>query len=98
MDATMIMKTIQTIVSRPADFCPMKSRISNLNDVQLAPKHTEIIFVRTNDGQELRLEGEIDSAFDGGPGKHQFGSTRLFRDDQRNKRVEVTTIDIGRYR
>jgi hypothetical protein len=56
----------------------------------------EIIFVNIPDGENLRIEAEVDQATENGLGQYQIGTTRLFRDSRRNKRVEVTTIDIER--
>jgi hypothetical protein len=56
-----------------------------------------IIFVNIPDGENLRIEAEVDSTRQDGLGQYQIGSTRLFRDNNRNKRVEVTTLDIERY-
>jgi hypothetical protein len=55
-----------------------------------------IIFVNIPDGENLRIEAEVDYTLEHGLGQYQIGSTRLFRDDRRNKRVEVTTLDMER--
>jgi hypothetical protein len=93
-DATLAPKMIQKIVGSPHCFCPAQARIINLEDVQ--PKHTGIIFVNVPDGENLRIEAEVDYTSEDGLGQYQIGTTRLFRDDRRNKRVEVTTLDIER--
>ena len=93
----MAMNIIQRIVGRGQDFCPRKSKTPTLNDVLDDPRHTEIIFLTTPDGQARRLEAEIESVQCGVMGKYQIGHTRLFEDDGRNKRAEITTVDIERY-
>lgn len=99
MDGAIAMNLIQRIVDRGQDFCPRKSKTPTLGDVLTDPKHTEIIFVTTSGsaGQTLRLEADIESVHSGAVGKYQIGHTRLFENDRRNKRVEITTVDIERY-
>jgi hypothetical protein len=105
MDAAIAMNLIQKITSRDQDFCPRKSKTNSLSDVTLDPKHTEIIFITLPKGQTLRLEADIENVFmekvEEGVHKvyrkYQLGTIRLFQNDQRNKRVEVTTVDIERY-
>jgi hypothetical protein len=95
MDVASAVKAIQTIVGRPQDFCPKKSVTSTLSDVQLNPRHTEIVFITTSrsGGQDLRLEAEIDwtqtTQYAQGPYQthYQIGTTSLFHDDRRNKHV-----------
>ena len=100
MDAAIAMNLIQRIVGRGQDFCPRKSTTPTLNGVLADPKHTEIIFVTPpgSAGQNLRLEAEIESVHSVAAGKYQVGHTRLFQNDRRNKRVEITTVDIERYK
>lgn len=104
MDASIAMNLLQKIVSRDQDFCPKSSNLMSLYEVQLYPKYTEIIFVISPSGQSLRVETDIEVVY-----KHeadgitvirtcQLGTTRMFEDNHRNKRVEVTTVDIERYR
>ena len=98
MDASIAMNFIQRIVDRPADFCPKNPKTGTLSEVLLDPKYTEIIFVTPRAGREtLRLEAEIESVKSGPIGKYQIGHTRLFQNDWRNKRVEITTVDIEKY-
>ena len=96
MDASIAKDVVQRIVDRHQDFSPRNSKIPFLKDVIHSPTHTEVIFLRTPDNQNLRLEAEIESVQYGALGKYQIGHTRLFMDDGRNKRAEVTTIDIER--
>jgi hypothetical protein len=94
------MDLINKIVCRESDFYPRKSTTPTLGDVLALPKHTEIIFVTTPDGRKYRLEAEIESAYmaeKGARGKYQIGHTRLFANDGRNKRMEITTVDMERY-
>lgn len=85
---------LRKIVESPHRFCPVQARIAGLEDVQ--PKHTGILFVKIPDGENLRIEAEVDNTLQNGLGQYQIGSTRVFRDNRRNKRVEVTTLDIER--
>jgi hypothetical protein len=96
MDATIAMNVIRRIIDRESDFCPRKSTTATLSDVLADPKHTEIILLTTPDGLNRRLEAEIESVQWATMGKYQIGQTRLFENDRRNKRIEVTTIDIER--
>ena len=82
------------IVNSPHQFCPVESRTPSLQDIQ--PKHTEVIFV-TIGGQKLRIEADLDLVFESKRGQYQIGTTRAFYDNQRNRRLEVTTIDIEWY-
>lgn len=98
MDAALTMNLIQKIVSREEDFSPRRSNTLSLGDVLANPRHTEIIFITLPNGPH-RLEAEIESVqFGGGAaGKYQIGHTRLFENNGRNKRVEMTIVDIERY-
>jgi hypothetical protein len=87
-------KMRQKIVESPQYFCPVQARIPSLEDIK--PKHMGIIFVNIPDGENLRIEADVDYTLDSGLGQYQIGTTQLFRDDRRNKRVEVTTLDIER--
>jgi hypothetical protein len=87
-------KMRQRIVESPHYFCPVQARIPSLEDIK--PKHMGIIFVNIPDGENLRIEADVDYTLEGGLGQYQIGTTQLFRDDRRNKRVEVTTLDIER--
>ena len=102
MDASIAMTLLQRIVSRGQDFCPKSSHLESLSHVQLRPKHTEIIIIVSPDGQSLRVETEIELVYkheaNGNTNNtYQLGTTRLFRNSDRDKRVEVTTVDIERY-
>jgi hypothetical protein len=59
-------------------------------------KDTEVVFITTSTGQKLRIEAEIDRIFDSTTDEYQIGAINLFHDNQRNKRVEITTIDVER--
>lgn len=93
MDAAIAMNLIKKIIGRVKEFCPRSGKISSLDDVLADPKHTEIIFVTTPDGLNYRLEAEIESVESEAAGNFQIGQTRLFANDRRNKRMEITTID-----
>ena len=98
MNAALTMNLIEKIVHRVTEFSPRRSRTSNLSDVISEPKNTEIMFITTPEGP-FRLEAEIESVQfgGGGVGKYQIGHTRLFENNGRNKRVEMTVVDIERY-
>ncbi|KAL3420754.1 hypothetical protein PVAG01_07199 [Phlyctema vagabunda] len=70
-------------------------------------KHTEVIFIKTPDGQRRRVEAEVDIVDDwtGINARHtphgketmagyQIGGVKLFHDSNRNKLVEVTCLDF----
>ena len=94
-NATIAMKTREKIVDWPERFCPLESRIVGLKDVEF--KHAEIIFVRMPDGANLRIEAEVDKVLESVKGQFQIGTIRLFKDDRRNKRVDITMVDVERY-
>jgi hypothetical protein len=104
MDGFFATKIIQQILESPELFNPVQSQVYHLQDV--VPQHTEIIFIQPKNGRKLRLEAEIDCALGGeqksfesgnGTGQFQIGTTKLFYADTRNKRVDITTVDITRY-
>jgi hypothetical protein len=104
MNGSFATKIIQQIVESPELFNPVQSRVYHLRDV--VPQHTEIIFIQPENGRKLRLEADIDCALEGeqnlfesgtGTGQFQIGTTKLFYADTRNKRADITTVDITRY-
>ena len=96
MDPLIAKNVVQRIVGRSKDFTPRNSKTPSLGDVVHNPRHTEIIFIVAPGDRHIRLEAEIESVQYGALGKYQIGHTRLFTDDGRNKRVEITTSDIER--
>jgi len=40
------------------------------------------------------LEAEIDVVDGVTKGKYQLGTTHLYRDNQRNQRIQITSIDV----
>ena len=98
MNAVIAMNLIKMIVRREQDFCPRKSTTFTLSAVLAAPNHSAIILVTTPDGPK-RLEAEIETAYVSNPGakgKYQIGHTRLFASDHRNRRMDITIVDIER--
>lgn len=107
MDGTLATKLMEEIVGDPDMFCPKESRVGSLKDVP--GKHTMVMFLSRQDVQ-LRVESAIDlapgfeesSGWDKGkhkvtqfkPGSYQLGTTYPYYNNSRNKRAEVTTIDI----
>lgn len=97
-------RILQQVLQLPEIFSPVKSRVSKLEEVE--PQHTIIFFIQPQNGAKLRLEGEIDCAHEGeeelfeagtGSGQYQAGTTNLFFANTRNRRAQITTIDIERY-
>jgi hypothetical protein len=85
------------IVGLPDRFRPASGRVLSLREVPA--KHTEVLFVTTRRGDEFRIEAEIDARYDEGTDwseEFQVGSYNVFRDDRRDKRVELSTIDPER--
>jgi len=98
---------MRDIVSDPEMFCPKDARIFKLQDV--APKHTMVMFLRKED-VAIRVESAIDhapgfeesSGWEKGkhavtyfnPGSYQMGTTHPYYNNRRNKRAEITTVDI----
>jgi len=107
MDGNLATILMKDIVSDPETFCPKDARVFNLRDV--VPKHTMVMFLRNRDVQ-MRVESAIDhtpgfeesSGWEKGkhavthfkPGSYQMGTTYPYYDNKRNKRAEVTTVDI----
>ncbi|KUJ20585.1 uncharacterized protein LY89DRAFT_771518 [Mollisia scopiformis] len=88
-DAIIVQLLCQKILSWPEKFVPADGRYKLMQDVPF--KDTEVIFFRTTDGP-FRLEVEIDTLAE--TGEYQVGSIRLFRDNNRNKRIRVTNVDV----
>jgi hypothetical protein len=84
----------QSILDSPLTFRPLEGQIQGLEDV--AFKDTEIVFVIMPDGQNLRIEGDVDKIQEGTTAEYQIGSVKPFYDNQRNKRVEIMALDIER--
>jgi hypothetical protein len=84
------------IVDWPERFLPVSSRARSLEEVTF--KATVIILVSLRNGEPLRIEAEVDRRFEEGKeeGEYQVGTTRLFKDNQRNSLAKVTTVDIER--
>ena len=85
------------IVGLPDRFRPASGRVLSL--LEVPAKHTEILFVTTRRGDEFRVEAEIDARYDEDTNwseEFQVGSYNVFRDDRRDKRVELSTIDPER--
>lgn len=53
--------------------------------------HTAVIFVTTGGENAFRLEAGFDKL---GEREYQLGDSKLFHDNQRNKRMEVAMIDV----
>ena len=79
----------------PDRFRPASGRILSLKAVIF--KHTEVFFVTTRRGDDFRVEADIDERYDeeNSP-EFQVGSYQVFRDDRRNKRIELSTVDPER--
>jgi hypothetical protein len=87
----------EKIVDWPERFLPVSSRARSLQEMNF--KDTVIIFVIPRNGEHLRIEADVDRRFEQGKeegGEYQIGTTRLFKDSQRNSRAKVTTLDIER--
>ncbi|KAH8775846.1 hypothetical protein BGZ57DRAFT_365462 [Hyaloscypha finlandica] len=90
-------KMAHKIVGLPDRFRPASGRVLSL--LEVPAKHTEILFVTTRRGDEFRVEAEIDARYDEDTNwseEFQVGSYNVFRDDRRDKRVELSTIDPER--
>lgn len=76
------------------NFTPAQSQMTRTQDIEA--KHTGVIFVTSPSGQDFRIEADLDLVSTCETGEYQIGTTKLFYDNQRNKRVEVTIVDIER--
>lgn len=72
-------------------FFPFDYKTFKLKDVK--PKHAIVFFIDSTH-LKFRLEAEIDVVDGVTKGKYQFGTTHLFRNDQRNQRIQITSIDV----
>jgi len=85
------------IVNMPDRFRPASGRILSL--IAVPAKHSEIFFVKTRRGDDFRVEADIDARYDEEvPGLEEFqvGSYNVFRNDRRDKRIELSTVDPER--
>ncbi|KAH7323734.1 hypothetical protein BKA65DRAFT_481536 [Rhexocercosporidium sp. MPI-PUGE-AT-0058] len=87
-------KLCDKIVGWPAKFVPANGRTKSLSDVKF--KDTAILFIKTNTGQELRLEAEIDRLYEQEQSEFQAGSVRLFIKEKTHRSLNITVIDVER--
>lgn len=80
------------ILDMAEKFGPADGKYKLIEDVPY--KDTEIIFFHTTSDGPFRMEAEIDRIAETCNGEYQIGSTRMFRDHKRNKRLRVTNIDV----
>jgi len=92
MEPVIATAMIEKILNMPEHFCPTQSSIPDLKAIR--PSHSQVIFITPNDAEDLRLESMIDYA---DAGEYQMGTTKLFYNNRRNKRAEVTMLDVERY-
>ncbi|PBP20676.1 hypothetical protein BUE80_DR008580 [Diplocarpon rosae] len=96
-DALTAMRLRDKILRSSNIFAPVHGRTKSLHEVEF--KNTEIIFVETSGGEQLRLEAEIDKSWEDDVSSYQTGAIRLFRFKDKkgkSKLIEMTTIDIER--
>ncbi|KAH8808406.1 hypothetical protein F5884DRAFT_857939 [Xylogone sp. PMI_703] len=94
-DASIATYVMQKFEKLPGLFSPAESRMQELKDMK--PVHSEVIFVTTRGGQNLRVEADLDTRLDESGNEtveYQTGTIRLYHNNQRNKRFETTTVDI----
>ncbi|KAE9377173.1 hypothetical protein N431DRAFT_555423 [Stipitochalara longipes BDJ] len=85
------------IVNMPDRFRPASGRVLSL--LAVPAKHTEIFFVKTRRGDDFRVEAEIDARYDeeiSSLEEFQVGSYNVFRNDRRDKRIDLSTVDPER--
>ncbi|KAG4433903.1 hypothetical protein IFR05_010600 [Cadophora sp. M221] len=87
-------KLSEKIVGWPTKFVPANGRTKSLSDVKF--KDTAILFIKTNTGQELRLEAEIDRLYEQEQSEFQAGSVRLFIKEKTHKSLNITVVDVER--
>lgn len=64
---------------------------------EVIEKHTEIFYVETRRGEHLRVEADIDICYDDDyTPEFQLGSYNVFREDHKNKRVDLSAVDPER--
>lgn len=73
---------------------PVEGRNQDLADARF--KHTGVMFVSLPTGEAVRVEVDIDTIYvdTSGTREYQYGGYRVFKDDDRNKRLDITTIDV----
>jgi hypothetical protein len=76
----------------PEHFRPARGADRGLLLAEIPFKFTEVIFLDTS-AQKLRVEAEIDVLSES-QGEYQVGATRYFNDGERNKRLQMTVVDV----
>ncbi|RDL42028.1 uncharacterized protein BP5553_02007 [Venustampulla echinocandica] len=79
------------ILSMPSQFCPTEGPTFLLEGVGF--QDIVCLFFNTSQGIPIRVEADIDRNMDG---DYQIGATKAFRNNRRNKHIEIITIDIER--
>jgi hypothetical protein len=80
------------LADTPELFSSVYGRKFSLEDVEFS--HMLCIFFKSSQNIRIRLEADIDR---NGFNEYQLGSLRYFRDNNQNKHVEISNIDIERY-
>lgn len=85
------------ILAWSSRYKPVEGSVRSIEEVQF--KDTEVIFVTVggvgSNGQALRIEADIERIHTARKqDEYQMGTRRLFKDNETNKRLEITTIDI----
>lgn len=95
MPAHVVLRMGKRITSDPDllnTFRPAEGRSVSLKEVDF--KHTEIFHVTTRRGDNFRIEANIDTRYDDDwAPEYQLGTYNVYREDYRNKRIELSTID-----
>jgi len=82
---------VAKFADHPDKFFPFDYKTFHFKDVK--PKHVVVFFIDSTH-LKLRLEAEIDVVDGVTKGKYQLGTTHLYRDNQRNQRIQITSIDV----
>lgn len=93
-DATIALRMLDKIMSLPDYFRPAQSSLLYLQDVEF--NYTAVLFVRTAEGQQYRIEADVDRTLEPLVGccPYQLGSNRLFYDNKTNRRIQVEILDV----
>ena len=64
---------------------------------EVPAKHTMVMFARKDSGPEYRIEADIDLVSNSNAGQYQFGTTKYYLNNQRNKHLEIVSVDVDKY-
>jgi hypothetical protein len=95
MPAMVVLRMGMKITDLLDVFRPAEGRSLSLKHVDF--KHTEIFYVSTRRGDNFRVEANIDTRYDDDYSpEYQLGTYNVYREDYKNKRIDLATVDPER--